>query len=175
MAGSARIAISFDLTGDKALMRKLDKLSDKMGRRVLMKAMRAGSRPIVVAARARVPVETEGLKKSIGTRFKWYGGTGTYVAVVGPRIKYLKKKDASGKRRLVLNAKGGRISVLAGQHGYIVEYGTKPRYTKNGAFRGIGPAQPYMRPAWDTQKRVAEKLAVAKLRDELEKEARRGG
>ena len=178
MAGSANIAIKLDLTGDKALMRNLDRLTDKVGRRVLRKAMRAAARPVVKAAKGFAPVSTGKVKKhlkdSIGTRFKWYGSTGTEVVVVGPRIKYKKEKDSSGKRQLVRDDKGRRISVLAGQHGYIVEFGTGPRYTKKGAFRGVGPAQPFMRPAWDSQKRAAEKAGIKKLLEEVEREARRG-
>lgn len=176
MAGSASIVLDFDLTGDKALMRKLDKLTDKIGRRVLRKTMRAAAKPIVKQAKMNVPIgKTRNLKRSIGTRFRWYGGTGTQVAVIGPRIKYKREKGASGTRRLVRDSRGRRISVLAGQHGYIVEFGTGPRYTKKGAFRGIGPAQPFMRPAWDAKKKKAESAGVKKLREEVEKEARRGG
>ena len=172
---SARIAIGVDLTGDKELMRKLDKLSAKIGRRVLRKAVRAGGAPIVKAAKSRVPKDTGNLKKSIGQRFKWYNMSQTMVTVVGPRIRYKKEKTLLGKTVTSKDATGKKISLLAGQHGFLVEYGTKPRYTKNGAFRGIGPAQPFMRPAWDAGKRKSEKLAVAKLLDEVEKEARRGG
>jgi len=172
MAGSANIAVGFDLTGDRDLMRKLDKLEAKVGRNVLRKAMRAGSTPIVKDAKARAPVgDTGNLKKSIGRRFKWYNAQGTYVVVVGPRIKYARDKVT---KKLLRDQRGRRISVLAGQHGFIVEHGTKPRYTKSGAFRGIGPPQPFMRPAWDANKKKAEQLAVTKLRDEVFKEARRG-
>jgi len=174
MAGSANITIKLDLTGERELMRKLDRLSDKAGRRVLRKAMRAGARPIVKHAKQIVPVESGGLKQSIGTRFRWYGRTGTDVAVIGPRIKY-KKERVGGKLKTVRDEKGHRITVLAGQHGYLIEYGTGPRYTKKGVFRGIGPAMPFMRPAWDAEKGASERAAVRKLREEVEKEARRGG
>ncbi len=68
MAG--RDVIEFDLLGDRELMRKLDKLSDKVGRRVLRKAMRAASTPVVKAVRQRVPVDEGTLKKAIGRKFK---------------------------------------------------------------------------------------------------------
>jgi len=180
MAGSANITIKLDLTGERELMRKLDRLSDKAGRRALRKAMRAGARPIVKHAKQLAPVgkrteeKGEGLKESIGTRFRWYGRTGTDVAVIGPRIKY-KKERVGGKLRVVKDAQGKRVTEKFGQHGYIIEYGTKPRYTKKGAFRGLGPAMPFMRPAWDAEKGASERAAVRKLREEVEKEARRGG
>lgn len=166
MAGSANIAFGVDLTGDKELMRKLDGLSGNIGRKVLRKAMRAGSTPIKAEAKANVPVgDTENLKDSLGVRMRWYNVTGTMVAVIGPRIR----KETTSKRT------GKVTEALKGQHGYITEFGTAPRYTKAGAYRGIGPAQPFMRPAWDKMRKRAEILAVNKLLEEVEKEAKRGG
>jgi len=167
--------MALDLTGDRALMRNLDRLSKKVGKAVLRKAMREGAEPIIARAKELVPVKSKRLKRSIGKRFKWYGGTGTDVAVIGPRISYKTERNALGKRVLVRDAEGHRISVHAGQHGYILEYGTGPRYTKEGVYRGIGPPRPYMRPAWSSEKNKAEALAVARLRKEVDKEARRGG
>jgi HK97 gp10 family phage protein len=163
-------AISIDLLGDKELMRKLDKLSSKMGRSVLRKAIRAGTTPVLKDARSRVPVNTGNLKKSMGRKFKWYNRTGTYVVVVGPRQRGEKTTLKSGTLTQTKTAKA-----IKGFHGHLVEFSTKPRYTKSGAFRGIGPAQPFMRPAWDAGRKRAEKLAVAELLAEVEKEAGRGG
>jgi HK97 gp10 family phage protein len=164
------IPVSIDLLGDKELMRKLDKLSSKIGRSVLRKAVRAGTPDVLKDARSRVPKDTGNLKKSMGRKFKWYNRTGTYVVVVGPRHRAEKTTVQRGSFTKTKTAKA-----IKGFHGHLVEYGTKPRYTKNGVFRGIGPAQPFMRPAWDANRKKAEQLAVAKLLAEVEKEAKRGG
>lgn len=43
--------------------------------------------------------------------------------------------------------KGGKGQAM------LLEYGTGPRYTKNGAFRGSVSPQPMLQPAWDANKR----------------------
>jgi len=134
--------------------------------------MRAAAAPIVREAKQRVPVDTGKLKRSIGRRFKFYRGTGTDVVVIGPRQR---RGDEKVRSTGLLSTKTTIIKAIEGYHGHLVEYGTVARYTKSGAFRGIGPAQPFMRPAWDLRKREAEYLGVKKLREEVDKEARRGG
>jgi HK97 gp10 family phage protein len=163
-------SIKIDLLGDKQLMRKLDRLSTRVGRRVLRKATRAGTTPVLRDAKSRVPVDEGNLKKSMGRRFKWYNRTGTYVVIVGPRQRQEKTTLKRGSLFQTTTTKA-----IKGSHGHLVEFGTEPRYTKNGAFRGIGPAQPFMRPAWEAGRKKAEALAVKKLLEEVEKEARRGG
>lgn len=162
--------IAIDLVGDRELMRKLDRLAGKMGRTVLRKSMRAASAPVAKTTKANAPVDTQGLKRSIGSKSKWYNSSGTLVVVVGPRIR---KGKTVHKKGTFFGTK--EIAAIKGQHGYIVEFGTKPRYTKTGAFRGIMPANPFMRRAWDSEKGKAEKLGIKKLLDEVEKEAKRGG
>jgi len=163
---------SINLLGEKQLLRKLDRLSDKIGRRVLAKAMRAASRPVIKAARANVPTDSGNLKKSLGVRLKFYRGSGTEVAIVGPRIRgqrttTIKSGANAGKERVT---KG-----LYGRHGHLVEFGTQARYTKTGKFTGIMPANPFMRRAWDSMHKAAERAGIDKLKKEVEKEARRGG
>jgi HK97 gp10 family phage protein len=54
--------------GAPAIEKVLAELPKKIGEKVLVKALRAGARPIVRAAKQRVPVRTGKLKKSITVR-----------------------------------------------------------------------------------------------------------
>lgn len=89
-----RVEVRFDFRG---VLLKLEALKRGVRNRLLRKALRAGSRPLVVAARALVPVrrKVKGsnvtpqklLKKSLGVKIKTYKGGGIVVAVVGARSK----------------------------------------------------------------------------------------
>lgn len=90
------------------------------------------------------------------------------------------------KRQRSRYVEKGLSAVFAGPsgkgaaHGHLVEFGTRERFTKKGASRGVGPSEPFMRPAWDAlQMRVLQtmreelwgtlKAAVRRLRKQAEK------
>lgn len=59
-------------------------------------------------------------------------------------------------------------------HAHLIEFGTGPRYTKNGAFRGSVAPQPMLQPAWDMHKSKLLEGLGARLWDEIKKtQARR--
>lgn len=124
--------------GFENLQQQLDRLPDKVHRRITGKALNKAATHIVKDARRRVPVDTGTLKKSIGKKLKKYP-SGIAVVIVGPRIK---------------------IGKWAGQHGWLVEHGSGPRETSSGKSTGTMPAQPFMRPAFDSQ--LAKVLATIK-------------
>lgn len=55
----------------------------------------------------------------------------------------------------------------------LAEFGTGPRYTKDGAFRGSMPAQPFMRPAWEGGKQGVLNSFVPQLAKEIVRTAER--
>jgi HK97 gp10 family phage protein len=128
----AKNTIQFTLVGEKELRRMLESLPRKMSGPVVRKALREGAKPILAAARAAAPISDDkdpgGLKKSMspgrGIRIRTYRRSGTTVAVIGPAWPQ-------------------------GAHGHLIEFGTEPRFTKDGKYRGIGPAKPFFRPAFD--------------------------
>ena len=150
--------ITVDLTGDKELQRAFKKLADKAKRTVARKANRAGSTPLMKRAKALAGTVSPGkhgtgnLKKSVKRRFKRYGGVD--VVVVGPETK---------------------TGESSGQHAYIVEYGTGERFTKEGVYRGVMPAHPFMRPAWAQTKGIARAKGVAAMKKAIDDEARKAG
>ena len=106
--------VVFKVTGMEELLRRVYALPDKVSKAVQSKAFTQAAKPMVKAMRANTPRgKTGNLRRSIGVKKVKYGKR-TVVAVLGHRIK-------TGK--------------WAGQHGHLVEAGTKDRYRapKNAA------------------------------------------
>lgn len=122
-------AMTFQIEGMKELDNRLQKLERKAQKKVLRKALAAGGRVIVKAAKKNVDPKYKKLKKAITAKAKVKGGGGQPVKVPSGEIIYIKSKaEASvsiGFPREVL---------------YFVELGTSQH-----------PARPFLRPAIDTQ------------------------
>ncbi len=149
----------------EALERKLRSLEVRSQRKVLRKGTRAASTPIQKAIRNAAPVGPTGnLKRSIGRKFKFYRGSLTDIAVIGPQIK--RKEGALG------------------YHGHLVEFGTKERTIKNlwgrpGVKGSAGrmPPNPFAKRAADAVLSVAGQKGLDAIRKALDVEikALRGG
>ena len=178
--------VSITVFGEAELIRALNKLEDKVRKKITRKVLYKASTPILQAARKnlRGHTVTGNLRKSLGRRSKTYP-SGVSVVVIGPRIR-----RASGKQK-----------ALKGQHGYIVEFGTGPRFRKRmgGMFArrvqgsmaevediwqkyfsgegryptGTMPAIPFLRPAYMSKRTTARHMIFKQLRAELYKEAAR--
>lgn len=131
------------LSGDKQLKRKLQRLHQAAETKLARHALLQAGRPMVKAIKQNIGTMrmsrkreaeftarglpgsfTGNLRRSIGQAVRQYKRTGVVLLVIGPRWPM-------------------------GAHGHLVEYGTQPRFTKAGAFRGKMPAMPFMRSAWD--------------------------
>jgi HK97 gp10 family phage protein len=156
MAG--RVYFKFELSGTQELLEAFDELPKAVGQQVLTDICNRAAQPIVQAAKALAPDDPDhpgSLKDSIGVR-KWKGRKWTGV-VIGPKWP-------------------------EGAHGHLLELGTGPRYHKTtGKYVGIGPAKPFMRPAWDANKGAALDImrnevwdALAKAAAKLRKKAEKG-
>ena len=81
------------------------------------------------------------------------------------------------KRQRRARGKQGEAVVYAGArvpHAHLVEFGTGPRQNKKtGKFSGQMPAQPFMRPAWDSHKGEVLSIFRKEIWIELKKTARR--
>jgi HK97 gp10 family phage protein len=130
---------------DRELQQQLKKLDRSVGIEVLKKAARAGARPILNEAKARVPVDSGELRGSLGLRQK------TGYAWVDVSV------------------------VARAPHAHLVEFGTAPHRVgkgsdsrklfgkKRGRLHPGAKPQPFMRPAFDNK--AAE--AVAKVGEVL--------
>ena len=71
--------------GDKELINKLKRADKKIQKSVLTKSVKAGGKPLIKAARSKVPTRTGVLKKSLGSKIKTYDGGSVKAVVIGPR------------------------------------------------------------------------------------------
>lgn len=129
MAGSTTI-VAFDIRGVDEAMRNLKDLDEKIRRRIVTAAVRAGSRVIIKEARARAPRRTGKLAKNIRATVNRDRITGTIKARIRP--KPTKAQKAAGK---------------GAWYAHMVIGGTKPhRIPRDDETRGskyikIGPNQ----------------------------------
>jgi hypothetical protein len=109
-------------------------------------------KPAVAALKRTTPVGPTGnLRRAVTTKTKRYPKTGVGVAMVGYIKPGSKKAPARGKRADL------------SYHQFIVEYGTKQRFTSKGANRGVSPARMPVRMAWQS----VEGVVAANLEGEL--------
>ena len=87
------------------------------------------------------------------------------------RIKGSQRGDSVARRGpSILNMYVGATE----PHAHLIEFGTGPRYTKAGAFRGSVAPDPMLQPAWDANKRMILDGLGKRLWEEIQKtQARR--
>jgi HK97 gp10 family phage protein len=140
----------FTMTGGKELEEALKELGNQIAGRLGNNAVRAGARVIAAEARARAPVATGALRKSI--------------KVVG---------DAE-ERRLGGTTRTAYV-VARAPHAHLVEKGTLPRRQASGRYTGAAPAKAYLRPSLDTQGQAAVDKMGQNLGAGIEREAAKLG
>lgn len=111
------------------------------------KAVTAGARIVLNAAKSFAPKRTGLLRKSLGQKVKLYGGE-TAVAIIGPRTGFRKKLVRLGSKTAIATSKKGQKLLAAGgkeewadpaKYAHLQELGT-----------AHSPAHTFMRPALDT-------------------------
>lgn len=106
-------AIKAEIQGISELMKTLEKFPGAIQRRILRPALNAEGTRVLKEAKAKVPVDTKLLKKSLGKRTKTYKNGGV-VVIVGPRHGY--------KRQI------GGVWKNPTKYAHLVEYGVKPHF-----------------------------------------------
>ena len=72
---------------------------------------------------------------------------------IGVSKTNVKKANKLGEIRVGPRRKGG----FKGFAGHLVEFGTRPRKTRKGAYRGVMRPKPFMRPSFGATKGLIEK------------------
>lgn len=104
---------------------------------------------------------TGNLKRGVATKAKRYAKSGAAVAVVGFRKAGSKGPPKEGvKRRNKASDKT--------QHQFLVEYGSKQRFTKSGANRGRMPALAPIRMAWQAAEAQVKGLLTQEMKTAYE-------
>ena len=135
--------VSIGIAGVDELVRKLDKLEEKVSRRVIGRALRKGAKPIFAASRAMAPIGATGkLSRSLGI---W-------------------SRTSKGAKRVYVGIKPKTF----GPDEFFY-----PAPVELGHMRGVVhvPAQPFLRDAAHEQQDEALRIARAYLAQGLAREA----
>ena len=128
---------------DKGLQKLLEKLSTlpkKVQKKTLNKAIAAGNRIILGAAKARVRRRTGMLARALGQRVKIYRSGGVVVGITGPRTGYVKTR--TGRKATALAKRFAAAGVKPTKYAHLVEQGHSGPHP--------APAYPFLRPAFDS-------------------------
>lgn len=87
------------------------------------------------------------------------GPTGNLVDSIGAIKTPFKKANSVGE----VSVGPRRSRRYKGHVGHLVEFGTKPRKTKKGAYRGIMPKKPFAEPAF----RVTQSMVVGNISEQV--------
>lgn len=131
--------ISLEMQGLKDVEKALHALGqDRLIKNTNRRALRIAAMPAEETARRLAP-----------------GGpysTGRMKSKVKVSTTLARRQRRGGKYKDNKNTAWVFIGAAPRGPGVLTEFGTGPRFTKSGAFRGAAPAQPFMRPAWEMHK-----------------------
>ena len=143
--------------GFRGLEKALAELPRSTSKGVARRAMRNELKPVAAMANALWPGTTRDVFKI----------TSRLIGRQRGESRALKNKTAIN---LYIGAPGGADGT---PHAHLVEFGTGPRSTKGGAFRGAVAPRPMLQPAWDAHRRGMIPGLGKALWLEIEKSVRR--
>jgi len=139
-------AVTIDVL-DADTRKRLNALALAARTRLLAASIRPVARQFLPAIKGATPAgETGNLKRSMTQKIARYAGAGVAIGFMGPN--WWNK----------------------GRHGHLVSGGTKQRFTKAGANRGIMPADPFFENWYRGNEAAMEQSLTASLKTEIEKE-----
>lgn len=140
------MSIGFEVEGFKELERALAGMNVNTAKGVARRTMKKELKPIASMANAFWP------------------GSSDNVFVVTSRVA--KRQPQPKKGRAILNMFVGAAGT---PKAHLLEFGTGPRYQKNGRYTGSVAPQPMLQPAWDAHKATMLTELKKRLGDEIEK------
>lgn len=162
-------------TGFKELDKALAELPKAAAKRTLQRTLLKAGQPIADAASANAPVDTGELRDSVkvGTKLGNNVGKAEYAAVM---------KSGGSKSQAVAALRGARRAAAGGTFAVAFVGPTKAKTRKDAIKRIVQEfgsvkqsPRPYLRPAWDSQQRVALDIARKELGNEIIQTAKRIG
>jgi len=142
---------AYKIEGVDKVIKQLEAAKIKKKVKPIRQALKFAARPMRAEAALRAPKRTGDLAKSIG--------------YINPR-----------SRSQLFIFVGPRRKKFSVYYGHLVEYGTAPRKYKKPQYRNIGgkwvrvrhtgsaPAQPFMRPAFESNKEIINQRFETKIR-----------
>lgn len=151
------VGMTFEFPDLPGLAEQFRQLPKSLASAAIGAGVKRAMKPAQDALKQITPVGPTGnLKRGVATKAKRYPKSGAAVAVVGFRKAGSKGPPKEGvKRRNKASDKT--------QHQFLVEYGSKQRFTKKGANRGRMPAKAPVQIAW----RAAESQVRGLLEQEM--------
>lgn len=132
--------VSLSVTGAEEIDAVLRGLPLLYTHRVLQAAHADAAKPMIERERSLAPRRSGRLAKSVGSTKPAF----SKASIIG---------------EVLVGPKRGRFG---GNHGHFPEFGTKPRVTRSGAYRGIMPTKPYARPAFEqTNRQVINGISLS--------------
>jgi len=136
------MSVSISLSGVAELDKVFKGLPNQLTYTYLSEVHTLAAQPLVQRAQLLAPLgDTMNLTKSIGVEKDSFG-----------------KSDIIGAVRV-----GARRGRFRGNHAHLLEYGTRKRAARSGANRGMGPAKPFMRPAYGQTRSQVEGIIKFQL------------
>lgn len=154
--------------GARAMATLLNKLPKRITKKILRSVLRKAAKPIIIAARIKVPKDFRVLQKSMGTNFVKGTPPRKEIIRIGPRHGKKQRND--------------------GWYAHLVEFGTQSHtvkgdplsFTVDGDLRFVSevtipsiPAQPFLGPAFDATAGKSLKVIGNELGSVIENEARK--
>lgn len=150
--------LSIKLRGAEGLADALRALGDDRAvKRIIKRALLEEARPAAAEARRLAPKDTHVMSDKIDVSTT------------------LSRRQSRGRRSRAKSDLEAEVFIGAGARGPSVlqEFGTAPRYRKNGGFTGSTPAHPFMRPAWEKWKYTILDRFALRVWYEIERSAER--
>lgn len=166
--------------GIKEFEAALEDLGKRLGRSVLERSLRKAAKPMLDAAKNNAPRDRGDLEGSLKIARQTTSDPG--------KAAFAATMQATGDRtaaraalRDAYRTQGGAVVDLVlgpdladgGSHAHLVEFGTGPRYLKNGKYVGEMPPDPFLRPAFDVESGPTIERLKPILAAEIDKAARR--
>lgn len=150
--------LTLEMEGVEDMETALRKLGqDRLIRRTMRRGLLKVTRPAAETAKRLAPKT----------------GTGKMAAKIRASTTLSRRQRRGGHYRFDPNVAYVWLGAGPRGPGVLTEFGTGPRYTKKGAFRGAAPAQPFLRPAWEQHKHQILKDLGPELWKEINKSAKR--
>lgn len=144
------MSVTFKVEGFREMERALAKIPAGTAKGVARRAMKKELQPIADVANALWP------------------GSADDVFQITSRVARSQPQPKKGRSvvNMFVGAPGGRFGT---PEAHLIEFGTGPRFQKNGRFTGSVAPQPMLQPAWDMHKGQLLESLGKRLWDEIEK------
>lgn len=137
----AKPTVHFSVKGSQELTDAIRALPSEMQKQVILPAVKESAVPLTRKLEEFAP-------RSMGrwSIYRREHGKVRLSKTIGISVKSRRKKRLAGDAWVVLARVGPMYP--PGAHAHLNEFGTVQRKTKKGFNRGIMPAKPWVRPAW---------------------------